>query len=521
MELFAGSDGIFRAFSGPAPKVYPMTENQPPQPQNQPGDTPDQASPYGSTYGSQSQQGTPPSFGSSPYEGTQQLPTTGYGQHSQQQSAPQGGPPQGGPAQGGPAQGGSGQPGQYSSGGGTYQQGGQFGMAGAHQGTSPGPNWPFGPQPAQPEPPKPKRRGLALVAATALLVGTAGGVGGAAVYSATNDSTTANTPSVTAPLNGGQAAPASAPDGSVQAAAAKVLPSTVKISSVTSQGAATGSGIVISKDGLIVTNNHVVAGGTKLSVMLNDGRTVPATIVGTDALTDLAVIKAGATDLTPAVLGKSGTLGVGQGVVAIGSPFGLEATVTSGIVSALNRPVTSGSADAQDSTTVFPAIQTDAAINPGNSGGALIDLAGQVVGINSAIKTAGGSGQSEGGNIGLGFAIPIDQAKPIIDELVAKGKATHARLGVTVGDAQSTDGLSQGATLGEVTSGGAADKAGLKAGDIVTAVDGKAIASGDALVAAVRSHRPDDEVEITFTRAGKAGQKVTAKLGSDNGNPTG
>jgi len=358
------------------------------------------------------------------------------------------------------------------------------------------------------------------VAPTALLVGAASGVGGAAVYSATNDSSA--TPSVTVPLNGNQAAPAAAPDGSVQSAAAKVLPSVVKIAVASQQGAATGSGIVISKDGLIVTNNHVVAGGgpgAQITVMLNDGRTVPATIKGTDPLTDLAVIHADATNLTPATLGQSGKLGVGQGVVAIGSPFGLEATVTSGIVSALNRPVTSGD-EQQDSTTVFPAIQTDAAINPGNSGGALIDLAGQVVGINSAIKTAGGSGQSEGGNIGLGFAIPIDQAKPIIDELVAKGKATHARLGVTVGDAQSSDGLSSGARLGEATSGGAADKAGLQAGDVVTAVDGKAISSGDALVAAVRSHRPGDEVKIDFTRNGKA-QSVTATLGSDNGNPTG
>jgi putative serine protease PepD len=479
-----------------------MTENQPQQPQNQPGhDAPAQ----GSTYGNQPQQGAP-SFGSSPQERTQQLPVQGYGQHSQQQYAPQGGQPR---------------IGQHSTGGSAYPQGGQFGTAGTHQGTSPGPNWPFGPQPAQPEPPKPKRRGLALVAATALLVGTAGGVGGAAVYSATNDSNSSS-PSVTAPLNGSQAAPVSAPDGSVQAAAAKVLPSVVKIGVATSQGAATGSGIVISQDGLIVTNNHVVAGagnGGKISVMLNDGRTLSATIVGTDPLTDLAVIRADAKDLKPAVLGKSGTLGVGQGVVAIGSPFGLEATVTSGIVSALNRPVTSGDEE-QNSTTVFPAIQTDAAINPGNSGGALIDLAGQVVGINSAIKTAGGSGQSEGGNIGLGFAIPIDQAKPIIDELVAKGKATHARLGVEVGDAQSSDGLQQGATIGKVTAGGAADKAGLQQGDIVTAVDGKAIASGDALVAAVRSHRPDDEVTITFTRAGKT-QTVKATLGSDNGNPTG
>ncbi|WP_344212066.1 S1C family serine protease [Kribbella sancticallisti] len=480
-----------------------MTENQPHQPQNQPGnDTPAQ----GSTYGNQPQQAASPSFGSGSPERTQQLPLSGYGQHPQQQYAPQGGQQR---------------PGQHPSGGGAYPQSGQFGTTGAHQGTPPGSNWPFGPQPAQSEPPKPpKRRGLALIAATALLVGAAGGVGSAAVYSATNDSSA--TPSVTAPLNGGQAAPVSAPDGSVQNAAAKVLPSVVKIGVVTSQGAGTGSGIVISKDGLIVTNNHVVAGGgngAKIQVMLNDGRTVSATIVGTDPLTDLAVIRADADDLTPAVLGKSGDLGVGQGVVAIGSPFGLEATVTSGIVSALNRPVTSGDQQ-QDSTTVFPAIQTDAAINPGNSGGALIDLAGQVVGINSAIKTAGGSGQSEGGNIGLGFAIPIDQAKPIIDELVAKGKATHARLGVTVGDAQSSDGFQQGATLGEVTSGGAADKAGLKSGDVITAIDGKAIASGDALVAAVRSHRPDEEVSITFTRGGKS-QTVKAKLGSDNGNPTG
>jgi putative serine protease PepD len=478
-----------------------MTENQPQQPQNQPGsDNPAQ----GSTPGSQPQQGAQPSFGANPQERTQQLPMGGYGQHQQQQFAPQGGQQR---------------PGQHPSGGSAYPQ---FGAPGTHQGTSPGPAWPFGPQPAAaPAPAKPKRVGLALVAATALLVGTAGGVGGAAVYSATNDSGS-NSPSVTAPLNGNQAAPAAAPDGSVQSAAAKVLPSTVKIAVATSQGAATGSGIVISKDGLIVTNNHVVAGagsGASISVVLNDGRTIPATIKGTDALTDLAVIKADATDLTPATLGSSGNLAVGQGVVAIGSPFGLEATVTSGIVSALNRPVTSGD-EQQDSTTVFPAIQTDAAINPGNSGGALIDLAGQVVGINSAIKTAGGSGQSEGGNIGLGFAIPIDQAKPIIDELVAKGKATHARLGVQVGDAQSSDGLTNGARLGEVTSGGAADKAGLQAGDVVTAVDGKAIASGDALVAAVRSHRPGDEVKITLTRAGKS-QTVTATLGSDNGNPTG
>ncbi|WP_405062921.1 trypsin-like peptidase domain-containing protein [Kribbella sp. NBC_01505] len=464
-----------------------MTDNQPPEPQS--GNT----SPYGSN----------------PPERMPQLPMPEYssfGQHQQQQFAPQGGPQLG-------------QPGQHPSGGSAYPQ---FAGQGTHQGASPGPNWPFGP-PQQPvaTPAKPKRMGLAIVAATALLVGAAGGVGAAAVYSATTDTNSAS-PSVTAPLNGNQAAPASAPDGSVQNAAAKVMGSVVKIAVSTQQGAATGSGIVISKDGLIVTNNHVVGGagqGAKITVILNDGRTVPATVKGLDPLTDLAVIHAEATDLTPAVLGSSAKLAVGQGVVAIGSPFGLQSTVTSGIVSALDRPVTSGDEE-QSSTTVFPAIQTDAAINPGNSGGALIDLAGQVVGINSAIKTAGGSGQSAGGNIGLGFAIPIDQAKPILDELVAKGKATHARLGVTVGDAQSSDGLVNGATLREVTPGGAGNKAGLQAGDVVTAVDGKAIASGDALVAAVRSHRPGDQVKVTLTRAGKP-QDITATLGSDDGKPTG
>lgn len=466
-----------------------MTENQPHQP-----------------HGNPPQHGARPSYGSTPGEGTQPLPQYGSPQqHQQHQQQRYGG-----------AMGGTGQ--QYP----------QYGVAGASQGTS-RPNPPL--WPTQPDGPTaggsdktggPRRRGLALVAVTALLVGTAGGVGGAAAYSALDEQPADNS-SVTAPLNGGsQAAPTAATDGSVQKAAQAVLPSVVKIGIQTGQGTGSGSGIVISADGLIVTNNHVVAAaanGGRLTVTLNDNRTVSAQIVGRDELTDLAVIRADAKGLTPAKLGSSGTLQVGQPVVAIGSPFGLNATVTSGIVSALNRPVTSGDTDG-DSTTVFPAVQTDAAINPGNSGGALIDLAGRVVGINSAIKTAGGNGQSSGGNIGLGFAIPIDQAKPIIDELATKGTATHARLGVTVSPAESADGLQSGAQVGEVTSGGAADKAGLKAGDIVTAIDGKAITSGDALVAAVRSHRPGDEVTITFIR-GSETKTTKAKLASDGGNPTG
>lgn len=456
-----------------------MDDKQPHQPQ--PGTGYDPA-PYGSR----------PSYGSTPYEGTRPLPVQGPNGPQYQHQGQQG------------------------------QQGGY----GAFQGTPPAgpPHWPNQPTPThRADQPKPKRRGLALVATTALLVGAAGGVGGAAAFSAVHNDDPAQAGSVTAPLTQSGAAPSSAaPDGSVQKAAAAMLPSVVKIGVVTSQGAGSGSGIVIRADGLIVTNNHVVeaaAQGGDLTVTTNDGKTVRATIVGRDELTDLAVIRAQTTGLTPAKLGSSGQLAVGQQVVAIGSPFGLEATVTSGIVSALNRPVTSGGEDG-DSTTVFPAVQTDAAINPGNSGGALIDLAGRVVGINSAIKTAGGNGQSQGGNIGLGFAIPIDQAKPIVDELVASGKATHARLGVQVGDAESSDGLQQGARLGEVTPGGAADKAGLQAGDVVTAVDSHAIASGDALVAAVRSHRPGEKVTVTYTRGGQT-TKATATLASDGGNPTG
>lgn len=466
-----------------------MDDKQPHQPQ-QPGAQqsgsaygPQQGRP-GAPYGSSSSHGSLPSYGSTPYEGTRPLPVQGHGDGGQQ----------------------------------------QYGPSGAFQGTTPAgpPQWPYSPTTHQPDQPKPRRRGLALVATTALLVGAAGGVGGAAAYSAIKDDPS-NAGSVTAPLSQSGAAPTSAaPDGSVQKAAATMLPSVVKIGVMTQQGAASGSGIVISSDGLIVTNNHVVeaaAQGGELTVTMNDGKTVRASIVGRDQLTDLAVIRAEAKGLTPAKLGRSGQLAVGQQVVAIGSPFGLDATVTSGIVSALNRPVTSGDANG-DSTTVFPAIQTDAAINPGNSGGALIDLAGRVVGINSAIKTAGDNGQSQGGNIGLGFAIPIDQAKPIIDELVAKGTATHARLGVRVGDAESSDGLQQGAQLGEVTPGGAADKAGLQAGDVVTAVDSHVIASGDALVAAIRSHRPGEKVTLTIKRGGQT-KTVAATLASDGGNPTG
>jgi putative serine protease PepD len=250
-------------------------------------------------------------------------------------------------------------------------------------------------------------------------------------------------------------------------------------------------------------------------VTFNNGKTVKAKVVGLDATTDLALIRAqGVSKLTPAQLGSSSALSVGQNVVAIGSPLGLSGTVTSGIVSALDRPVRTG--DSQSANTVIDAIQTDAAINPGNSGGALVNMAGQVVGINSAIATLGASMGGQSGSIGVGFAIPIDQARPIAQELLKNGKADHAQLGVSVSPATSRDGTTEGATIESVTGGGSASKAGLERGDVVTKVGDRSIPDADALIAAVRSHRPGDKVTLTYVRDGSS-HTTSATLGSDGG----
>src|SRR4051812_41407339 len=295
--------------------------------------------------------------------------------------------------------------------------------------------------------PRPGRRAAfaGSVVAASLLVGAASGVGGAAAYTAwQNDSTGSSSLSASPAAARVVDTPTSpAPSGSVQAVAAEVLPSVVKIDVSGSQGAGSGSGIIVSSDGQILTNNHVVElasgdGGT-LRVTFNDGTQADAKVLGTDPLTDTALIQAqDVSGLTPATIGKSGSLAVGQSVVAIGSPLGLEATVTSGIVSALNRPVDVGSVG-EGNTTVYPAIQTDAAINPGNSGGALVDLNGDVVGINAAIATAGGSSGGESGNIGVGFAIPMDEVMPIVDQMAKGETPTHARLGVSVANVGAQD----------------------------------------------------------------------------------
>jgi putative serine protease PepD len=364
-------------------------------------------------------------------------------------------------------------------------------------------------------PEKPRRGVLALIA-VALAAGLVGGGAGAAFTSALDDK-----PATVNSLDqsrGTSADTAAAPTGSVEQVAAKVLPSVVSISVRTASGGGTGTGVVISSDGLILTNNHVVAEaeqGATMEVSFNDGRTAAATLVGRDPTTDLAVIRAtGVSDLKPATLGDSSVLKPGQSVVAIGSPLGLQGTVTSGIVSALNRPVRTGDSNpmGESQSTVIDAIQTDAAINPGNSGGPLVNMRGEVVGINSAIASLGSSsGQS--GSIGLGFSIPIDQARRVADQLTKSGKAVHAQLGVSVSDV--ADGTAQGgAGIAMVTPGGGAAKAGIEVGDVVTKVGDREIDSADALIAAVRSHQPGDKVTLTYTRGGDS-HTATVTLGSD------
>jgi putative serine protease PepD len=379
---------------------------------------------------------------------------------------------------------------------------------------------------AQPEPPrreKKARRGGLVAAALvgALVVGGLAGFGGAATYDLVDvtdaGSSSGGSETATSVVERKDTA---APAGSVEDVANSVLPSVVKINVRGVQGEGSGSGVVISEDGEILTNNHVVevaAQGGSVSVAFDDGTTAPAEIVGTDPLTDLAVIKAeGVSGLKPAALGQSGNLDVGEEVVAIGSPFGLEATVTSGIVSALHRPV-SISGESSAISTTYPAIQTDAAINPGNSGGPLVNMNGEVVGINSSIRTSSSS-MGPGGSIGLGFAIPLDEVLPIVDQLRNGETPTHARLGISVTDARSEDGLLSGAGVAQVTGGSAGAEAGLERGDIITKVNDRPVTDASSLVATIRAHRPGDTVTLAVVR-GDETLELEATLDSDEGEP--
>jgi putative serine protease PepD len=366
-------------------------------------------------------------------------------------------------------------------------------------------------QPAPPpRPPQKRSRAGALTAGALAIAVVSAGVGGGVALVANNDNSTAGGTQITAAPS---VPAASLPAGSVEQVAAKVVPSVVKLETDMGRASEEGSGIILSSDGLILTNNHVVEaakGGPETTITFADGRTTRFTVVGTDTSSDIAVVKAdGVSDLTPITLGSSANLKVGQDVVAIGSPLGLEGTVTTGIISALNRPVAAGG-DIRNQNTVLDAIQTDAAINPGNSGGALVNMNGELVGVNSAIATLGGdSADPQSGSIGLGFAIPIDQAKRIADELIQNGNASHASLGVQVGN----DAATHGAKIVEVTGGGAAAAAGLPSGVVVTKVDDRIIGSADALVAAVRSKAPGDKVTLTYLDPAGKPQTVQVTLG--------
>jgi len=334
-----------------------------------------------------------------------------------------------------------------------------------------------------------------VVAVTALLIGLVGGtIGGAVVSSSMNNGGGSLLAEDTA-----AAPPLEAENGSVAAVAGQLLPSTVQILARNGDGGATGSGFVIDTGGHVITNNHVVADALdagRIQVIDHEGRVHAAEIVGRSPVYDIAVLKVeDARDLRPAALGSSRSMYVGETVVAIGSPLGLDSTVTSGIISALDRPVTTGD---QDSSSYINAVQTDAAINPGNSGGPLVNLRGQVVGVNSAIATMGGF-TSDAGNIGVGFAIPMEQVKITATQILDTGEAKYPVIGANV----NTGPQRSGAEVVEVPDGTPAAAAGLKVGDLVVAVDDVTVTDGIGLIVAIRSHQPGETVRLQVKRDGR------------------
>ncbi|MGN6406239.1 trypsin-like peptidase domain-containing protein [Sinomonas sp.] len=387
---------------------------------------------------------------------------------------------------------------------------------------------------------EPRRWGTGVLVGGMLVAGLIGGGVAAGGYSlmgprATTVGTTQNSPVI---VNNQDSVNA------VTAAAAKAAPSVVTIGVSAGNSSGTGSGIVLDGDGHILTNTHVVTldgsvANPTIQVRTNDGNVYNATVVGTDPLSDLAVVQVKGANLTPITFGDSTKLNVGDTVVAIGAPLGLDNTVTDGIVSTLNRTISVASSAAPQggdqqqggeggqgfqfappngqsqraqaqSTISLNVIQTDAAINPGNSGGALVDTKGELVGVNVAIASTGSSSSStsQSGNIGVGFSIPANYAKRIGQEIIANGKATHGQLGVSVqpaapnGDTNSS--FSVGAQVAQVTSGSPADKAGIKANDVITHFGDRAISDASELTAAVREQAPGTTVKVTLTRNGQS-----------------
>jgi putative serine protease PepD len=348
---------------------------------------------------------------------------------------------------------------------------------------------------------------LITVAAAGLL----GGAGGAAIdhtLGGDGGTATAASPASTTPTAATSAPSNPAPAGALNAGQIydRSKDAVAFITSRTSEGVATGTGFAISKDGYLVTNAHVVNGANSVTVKVGDGKSLTAKVVGVDESTDIALLKvdAGDTALATVTLGDSAAVDVGDPVFAIGNPFGLDRTLTTGVVSALQRSI-----DAPNGFAITNVIQTDAALNPGNSGGPLLDAQGEVIGVNSQIESNTSSATGQGQNSGIGFAVPSDTVKRVVAQLRATGKATHAYLGVQLADAAG-DG---GATVGALTPNGPAAKAGLQRGDVVTAVDGKAVQSSEDLTSAVDARKPQDTMKLTVKRSG--GEKtVDVKLGT-------
>ena len=358
---------------------------------------------------------------------------------------------------------------------------------------------------------QPRRRALPL--AVGLLVLIAAGVVGVLIAnggnSSSNATTTTTVPAVEAAAGGSSC--------NATSIAAQELPSVVTIfASNATSGSGVGSGEVIRSDGYILTNNHVISpavGGGALQVVFDDGSAADATITGRDPLTDLAVIRvSGKSDLRTISVGNSSNLRIGQGVVALGAPLGLSSTVTSGIVSALGRTV-HVPGEASQTALLIDAVQTDAAINPGNSGGALVDCSGDLIGVPTAgASVPSPSGEASGGSIGLGFAIPVNLAVKVADEIIATGTVTHAFIGLQVEPLPASvtgESGTQGLRVAAVTTGGPAASAGLRVGDVITSIAGQAATSTDQLVAVTLTKRAGDRVEIGYERNGS---KSTATI---------
>ncbi|WP_245306611.1 S1C family serine protease [Acidipropionibacterium timonense] len=384
------------------------------------------------------------------------------------------------------------------------------------------------------------RRGLRIGAVTliAAMAAGVGGLSGWAVSSSTSSSSASSTAAIAAPTaTVTTVAQANGSSPNWTATAKAVADSVVSITVSGSSGEEEGSGVILDTQGHIVTNNHVVSSATSggtITVSIKD-KVYSATVVGTDSSTDLAVIKLTnpPSTLHPMAFADSSALTVGQPVMAIGNPLGLSGSVTTGIISALNRPVTTQDTSSQDSTegsngfgpgtgsngqgssgssttssnvVVTNAIQTSAPINPGNSGGALVNASGQLIGINSSIASlSSSSSSSQSGSIGIGFAIPANLVRSIANQLISTGKASHALLGVTTTDASATDSSgvkTLGAGVQTVSSGSAADKAGLKSGDVIVSLDGTDVTSGESLVALIRQHAAGDTVSLVVLRNG-------------------